>query len=97
MDRSVLLAAGSGRRTGGIPDLCGALDHLELRGQALPLRTRARGSEADAEERVDRGDIPFGRCGPACRQGADSGDGSRRVEVVHECGAQPIEDTGGPR
>jgi hypothetical protein len=27
----------------------------------------ARGSEADAEECVDRGEIPFGRSGPACR------------------------------
>jgi hypothetical protein len=57
----------------------------------------ARGSEADAEECVDRGEIPFGRSGPACRQGVDSGDGGRRVEVVHECGAQPIEDAGGSR
>src|ERR1035437_4992540 len=56
-----------------------------------------RGSEADAEECVDRGEIPFGRSGPACRQGVDSGDGGRRVEVVHECGAQPIEDAGGSR
>jgi hypothetical protein len=47
----------------------------------------ARGSEADAEECVDRGEIPFGRSGPACRQDVDSGDGGRRVEVVHECGA----------
>ena len=42
----------------------------------------ARGSEADTEECVDRGEIPFGRSGPACRWGVDSSDGGRRVEVV---------------
>jgi hypothetical protein len=59
--------------------------------------SRARGSEADAEECVDRDEIPFGRRGPACRQGVDSGEGSRRVEVVHECGAHPLDDAAGPR
>src|SRR5450759_4118733 len=59
--------------------------------------SRARGSEADAEERVDRGEIPFGRSGPACRRGVDSGESSRRVKVVHECDAHPVEDAGGPR
>src|SRR5450756_1213815 len=59
--------------------------------------SRARGSEADAEECVDRGEIPIGRSGPACRPSVDRSEGSRRVEVVHECDAQPVEDAGGPR
>src|SRR5450759_4255959 len=59
--------------------------------------SRARRSEADAEECVDRGEIPFGRSGPACRPGVDRSEGSRRVEVVHECDAHPVEDAGGPR
>src|SRR5450759_3272019 len=59
--------------------------------------SRGRGSEADAEECVDRGEIPFGRSGPACRPGVDRSEGSRRVEVVHECDAHPVEDAAGPR
>ena len=38
-------------------------------------RLASRGSEADTEERVDRGEIPFGRSGPACRPGVDNGEG----------------------
>src|ERR1035437_9937646 len=43
---------------------------LSLRHPERARRSRAdqaRGSEADAEECVDRGEIPFGRSGPACR------------------------------